>query len=327
MKRREFITLLGGAAVAWPAAAAAQQSERTRRIAMLMARIPTSQTYQAALVQGLRDLGWIVDRNITIEHRWVAADAERLRGDAEALVALNPDVILTDTSPSVAALQRATRSVPVVFMRLTDPLGQGFVASLARPGGNATGFTDFEPAITGKWVELLKEMAPGITRVALLHNPQTAPYSRYFLPPFEAAARKNGIEPISVPVRNVAELEASMTVQGREAGGAFVAQADSFVSLHRGLIIAAAAHHRLPAIYSSQSYSRAGGLMSYGSVAVEMYRQGALYVDRILKGVDPADLPVQAPTKFELVINVGTAKMLGLDIPPGLLATANDVIE
>jgi putative ABC transport system substrate-binding protein len=327
MKRRAFITLLCGAAVAWPAAAAAQQGERTRRIAMLLARTSNSQAYYVALVQGLRDLGWIPDRNITIEHRWASAEAERLRGDAEALVALKPDVIVTDASPSVAALQRATRSVPIVFMRLTDPVSQGFVAGLARPGGNVTGFTDFEPAIAGKWVELLKEMAPGITRVALLHNPQTAPFSRYFLPPFEAAARKNGIEPIAAAVRDLTELETSMTIQGRHAGGAIVAQADTFVSMHRSLIIAAAAHYRLPAIYSSQSYPRAGGLMSYGSIAVEMYQQAALYVDRILKGANPAELPVQAPTKFELVINLRTAKALGLESSPTLLSSANEVIE
>jgi putative ABC transport system substrate-binding protein len=240
---------------------------------------------------------------------------------------LLPDVLVGDSSPATAAILAQTHTIPTVFTRVTDPKGQGFVDSLARPGHNATGFTNFEEAMTGKWLELLKEIAPGLTRVALIYNPDTAPFTQSFLPAFEAAARLNAVRPIAAAVRNVTELEAVISEQGSEPGGSLVAQTDAFITLHRDLIISGAARQRLPVIYPVRQFVEAGGLVSYGNRAVDMYRGAATYVDRILRGAKPADLPVQLPTNFELAINLKTAKAIGLTVPPTLPASADEVIE
>jgi len=328
MRRREFITLLGGAA-AWPLAARAQP-ERVRRIGVLWGVAPETarfMTFRMAFTQVLRDRGWTEERNIRIDHRWSVIDADRLRAYAIELIGLAPDVLVGDSSPSTAALLGHTQTIPVVFARVTDPEGQGFVDSLARPGHNATGFTNFEHTMVGKWVDLLKEIAPGITRVALIYNPQSAPFTRSFLPAFEAAARSKAVKPIAAAVHDAAELETFIADQGREPGGSLVGQTDAFLTIHGDLIVAAAARQRLPAVFPVRGFAEAGGLISYGNRPVDMYRGAATYVDRILRGAQPAELPVQLPTTFELVINLNTAKALGLTIPPNLLALADEVIE
>jgi putative ABC transport system substrate-binding protein len=250
-----------------------------------------------------------------------------LRAYAIELAGLLPDVLVGDSSPATAAILAQTHTIPTVFTRVTDPKGQGFVDSLARPGHNATGFTNFEETMTGKWLELLKEIAPGLTRVALVYNPDTAPFTQSFLPAFEAAARLNAVRPIAAAVRNVTELEAVISEQGSEPGGSLVAQTDAFVTLHRDLIISGAARQRLPVIYPVKQFVEAGGLVSYGNRSIDIYRGAATYVDRILRGAKPADLPVQLPTNFELAINLKTAKAIGLTVPPTLLASADEVIS
>jgi putative tryptophan/tyrosine transport system substrate-binding protein len=330
VKRREFITLLGGAAAVLPVAARAQQIDRVRRVGVLWGLAPetaASLSYRMAFTQVLRDLGWTEERNLRIDHRWSVTDPDRLRDYATELVTLSPDVLVGDSSPSTAALLGQTRTIPIVFTRVTDPQSQGFVESLARPGRNATGFTNFEDTMAGKWLELLKEIAPGITRVALIYNPQTAPFTQAFLPTFETAARTNAVKPIAAAVHDTAELDTFIAEQGHEPGGSLIAQTDAFVTIHRDLIIAAAARHRLPAVYSGRQFAEAGGLVSYGNRTLEMYRGAAAYVDRILRGAKPADLPVQLPTNFELVINLKTAKALDLSVPATLLARADEVIE
>jgi putative tryptophan/tyrosine transport system substrate-binding protein len=330
VKRRDFIMLLGGATVAWPLATRAQQSERMRRVGVLWGLAPETRvflSYRMAFTQVLRELGWSEERNLRLDHRWSVTDPDRLNAYAAELIALAPDVLVGDSSPATAALLRQTQAIPLVFARVTDPRGQGFVDSLARPGRNATGFTNFEDTMGGKWVELLKEIVPGISRVALIYNPQTAPFTRSFLPSFETSARSNGLKPIAAVVHEPAQLETLIAEQAREPGGGLIAQTDAFVTLHRDLIIAAAARHRVPVIYPSRQFVEAGGLMSYGNRSVEMYRGAASYVDRILRGAKPTDLPVQAPTTFELLINLKTAKALGLDVPWFLQQRADEVIE
>ena len=330
MKRREFMALLGGAAAAWPLAARAQQRERVRQIGVLMAGANSDLDEQfrlTAFQNGLRGLGWVQGHNIQIDIRKTAGKAERFRPYAVELVAAKPDVLMADTSPSTAALQRETHTIPIVFVRVSDPVGQGFVADMARPGGNITGFINYEPAMSGKWVDLLKEAVPNIKRVALIYNPQTAPYTPSFLPIFEAAARGHGLTLVNAPVRDTGELEATIATQGSEPGGGLILQTDSFLVVHRDLIAVSAARHRLPTIAVVRVFAASGCLISYGVEASSMYRGAATYVDRILRGAKPVDLPVQGPIKYELVINLKTAKALGLEVPPTLLARADEVIE
>ena len=279
-----------------------------------------AQSMATALHEGLRELGWVNGRNLQIDHRWAAGNPERAATFAKELVALKPEVIVAHTTPSVIALRKQTDTIPIVFVQISDPIGAGFITNLARPGGNITGFTNFESAMVGKWVEMLKEIAPSISRVAFLFNPQTAPYvTRYYQGPLEASARSLGLQPLASPVHDAAKIESAIVAFGREPGGGFIVMPDSFNIVHRNQIIALAAKHRLPAISPYRFMAQEGGLMAYGVEPVELFRRAAAYVDRILKGSKPAELPVQAPTKFELVINLKAAKALGLTVPPTLL--------
>ena len=329
--RREFIILLGGAAAAWPLAAPAQQAEHVRRIGVLMPFAegdPETQLRVTALRQGLAQLGWNEGRNLLIEHRWAtASDADSTRRLAKELVDLQPDLILTDTTPLTAAALQHTRTIPVVFVQIGDPVGSGFVASIPRPGGNATGFNNMQGPMSSKWVELLREIAPRTARVAILFNPATAPYAQIFLDPFEAATASIGLAAVASPIRDMSEIETVIAAFAREPNGGVIVLPNQFMLAHRDLIIALAARHRLPAVYPFRYFTVSGGLMSYGNVAADAYRQAAAYIDRILRGAKPADLPVQAPVKFELVVNLKTAKALGLDVPATLLARADEVIE
>ena len=331
MRRRQFITLLGGAAAAWPLTARAQQGERMRRIGVLMAhaeRDPEFQTYVDAFLEGLQKLGWTEGRNIRIDIRWGALDDAELRQRlAKELIELHPDLILTQNTPPTASMLQQTRTIPVIFVIVTDPVGSGFVASLARPGGNATGFTIMEPTMSGKWLELLKEIAPRVTRAAFLFNPATAPYVSYYLNPFNAAASSLGLEAIAAPVHDTSEIETVIAAHAREPNGALIVIPDGFLNVHRAEIIILAARYRLPAVYPWRFFAEAGGLLSYGSEQRDEFLLAASYADRILKGEKPSELPVQAPVKFELVINLKTAKALGLEVPPTLLASADEVIE
>jgi ABC-type uncharacterized transport system substrate-binding protein len=327
--RREFITLLGGAAT-WPLAARAQQPAKMRRIGVLAPGTDDDTDQQSRLKMfrdALQGMGWTNGRNVRIEIRLAGGSTERFQTYSAELVAANPDVLLADATPSTAALQRETRTIPIVFARVTDPVGQGFVASMARPGSNVTGFTNFERDIGGKWLELLKEAVPGTKRVAVIYNPQTAPFTGFFQQSIEAAARANGVALVDAPVRSVSQLEATIAVQGSEPGGGLVLHTDSFLVVHRDLIAGSAAYHRLPTIGPARAFSASGCLISYAVDVSSMYRGAATYVDRILRGEKPADLPVQAPTKFELAINLKTAKALGLEVPATLLARADEVIE
>jgi len=329
MKRREFITLLGGATATWPLAARAQRP--ARRIGVIMGTAESGQEAQArigAFRQGLQRLGWTEGRNVHIDYRYTLGEADRIRMLANEIVALQPDVILFSTGGVTATLQRETETIPIVFVVVPDPVGSGLVESLTRPGGNITGFINNEPSIAGKWVKLLKEIAPHVRRMSLIYNPlasfgNTSPYIDYF----EAAARVLGVEPIATPVRNTAEIESTITALGRDSGVGLIVSSDSFLFIHRGLAISVAARHNVPTIYFARLMVSEGGLISYGIDAVDLYRRAAPYVDRILKGEKPADLPVQAPVKFELVVNLKTAKALGLNVPATLLALADEVIE
>jgi putative tryptophan/tyrosine transport system substrate-binding protein len=328
--RREFIALLGGAAAAWPLAARAQQGERLRRIGVLVAATPDDPEYErrmAAFRQALALSGWTDGRNVQIDTRWATTDAEQVRKQALELAALAPDVILAASgTATVAPLLQATRTVPIVFVVVIDPVGAGFVANLARPGGNATGFLMFEYGLSGKWLERLKQTAPGLKRVAVLRDPTIASGIGQF-GAIQSAAPSLGLEAIPVNVRDEGDLERDITALARSPNGGMIVTSSPEASRHRHLIIALAARHGLPAIYSYRSFAVEGGLISYGPDMVDQYRRAAAYVDRILKGEKAKDLPVQAPTKYELVINVRTAKALGLDLPPALLAGADEVIE
>jgi putative tryptophan/tyrosine transport system substrate-binding protein len=329
VKRRDFIRLLGGAAAAWPLAARAQQGERVRRIGVLMSQAandPEGQARVAALLQGLEELGWNVDRNVQIDSRWAAGDSERFRQYAMELVALAPDVVLASTTPGVRELQQATRTVPIVFVAVADPVAAGFVDSLARPGRNATGFSVFEYGISGKWLELLKEIAPRVTRAAILRDPAIASGIGQ-LAAIQGVAPAFGVELSPLGVRDAGEIERGLTGFVRGSNDGLIVLAAPLTAFHRELIVTLAARHRLPAVYSDRPFVTSGGLVSYGPDRVDQYRRAAGYVDRILKGEKPADLPVQAPTKYELVINLKTAKALGIEMPPTLLARANEVIE
>jgi ABC-type uncharacterized transport system substrate-binding protein len=328
MKRREFITLLGGAVAAWPLAARAQQPERMRRIGVLMnftADDAVSQGRLRAFVQGLQELGWTVGRNLQIDYRWGAGNVERYRTFAVELVALTPDILLTVGAPAVEALQHATRTVPIVFASVTDPVGGGLVASLARPGGNTTGFTLSEYGVSGKWLELLKEIAPRVVRAAVLRDPVAVGIGQFAA--IQAVAPSLQVELIPVDVRDAGEIERAVTAFANRPNGALIVTSSAFTAIHRELIIALARRHQLPAVYPFRYYITSGGLISYGPDPIDQFRLAAGYVDRILKGEKPADLPVQEPTKFELVLNLKTAKALGLDVPPTLLARADEVIE
>jgi putative tryptophan/tyrosine transport system substrate-binding protein len=328
-ERRQFITLLGGAA-AWPLAARAQQNERMRRIGTLTPYAesdPGRVTNLSALRQGLQQLGWMEGRNVQFEHRWPTSDADLTRKLAKEVVDLRPDVILTDTTPVTAAALHETSTIPIIFVQVGDPVGSGFVASFPRPGGNATGFNSLPLTITSKWLELLKEIAPRTIRVMLLFNPPTSPYAQGFFDPFKMAGSSIGVEAIASPVHDTSEIEPVIAAFAHEPGGGLVVLPSNFMLTHRDSVIALAARHRLPAVYAFRHNVESGGLMSYGSVVADAYRQAATYLDRILRGAKPADLPVQAPTKYELVINLKTAKALGLEVPPTLLARADEVIE
>src|SRR5262245_52091738 len=327
IKRRKFITLIGGA-VAWPLAVRAQQ-ERMRRIGVLMnlaERDPEGHARIGALREGLAKLGWTEGRELQIEYRWFAGDPDRARAYAAELVKLKPEVIFAGATPSVAVLQRETRSVPIVFAQVADPVGAGFVGSLARPGGNITGFASFEYAIAAKWLELLKQIAPQVTRVAVIYD-LTNPETKEYLPVIEAAARSFGVQVSISVIRNAAEIERAIEEFTREPNGGLIPLPTPLMAVHRDLIISLAARHRLPNVYAWRYYPMAGGLASYGIDNIELYRRAASYVDRILKGEKPGDLPVQQATKFELVINLKTAKALGLDPPISLLARTDEVIE
>jgi putative tryptophan/tyrosine transport system substrate-binding protein len=330
MRRRDFITLIGGAAASWPLAAPAQQPGRMRHIGTLIGFAESDRDAQSSLAgfrDELRTLGWTEGRNIEMEIRWAGADVESMKRFAKELVALQPDLMFTSTTPATGAMLQQTRTIPVVFVVVGDPVGSGFVTSLAQPGGNVTGFTPIVGSLGGKWVNLLGDIAPRMSRVALVFNPPTAPFVRDYLDPFRAAAASLGVEPIVAPVNDMPELETLFAAQAREPNSGFVVIPDVFTISHRAEIISLAARWRVPAIYWSRSHTEIGGLISYGPYLPDEYRRGASYVDRILKGAKPSELPVQAPTKFELVINLKTAKALGLDVPQSLLATANDVIE
>jgi putative ABC transport system substrate-binding protein len=329
MRRREVITLIGGAAAAWALTAHAQQGERMRRIGVLMIQVsdnPEGQARLAAFAQRLQELGWTVGLNVHIDYRWGAGDADRTRRYAAELVALAPDVILASGTSTVAPLQRVTRTVPIVFGNVVDPVGAGFVESLARPGGNATGFTPYEFGMSGKWLELLKQIAPQMTRAAVIRD-TTQGSGTSQLAAIQAVAPSFGVDVRPVDARDAGQIERDIAVFARGSNGGLIVTASGLSLIHRELIIALAARHRLPAIYPFRYFVTEGGLICYGPDTIDQFRRAAGYVDRILKGDKPADLPVQAPTKYELVINLKTAKALGLDVPPTLLARADEVIE
>jgi ABC-type uncharacterized transport system substrate-binding protein len=328
MRRRKFITLLGGAA-AWPLAARAQQRERMRRVGVLMhlaADDPEGQSRVAAFLQGLQEAGWAVGRNVNIDVRWAAGEADRYRRYAMEIVALTPDVILTSAPPSIRAMQQATRTVPIVFVLVPGAVGTGIVDSLSRPGGNTTGFTSTELGMPVKWLELLKEIAPKMTRAAVLRDAADATAIGQF-GAVKGAAPSFGVEISPIGVANAEEIERGITAFAREPNGGLIVLPVPTTVIHRTLIIKLAAQHRLPAVYNSRFWIAEGGLVSYGPDVLDQYRRTAGYVDRILRGTKPVDLPVQQPVKFELVINLKTAKVLGLDVPATLLARADEVIE
>jgi putative tryptophan/tyrosine transport system substrate-binding protein len=330
MRRREFITLLGGM-VAWPFAVRAQQGERIRKIGVLMG-IAESNPQSAPRVKGMREelrqLGWTEGHNLQMDFRWAAGDPKQVMALARELVDRQPDLIIAQGTPTTAALLQQTSTIPIVFVQVADPITSGFIQSFARPGGNATGFTNFEySTIAEKWLEMLKQIAPRLTRVAVLFNPETAAYSRHFLSSMEVAGSSLGLQPIPTPIRTPVDIEQALNASVRESDSALAVLPDIFTGAHLLPIIAGAARHRLPAMYPFRIFAESGGLISYGSEPDDLYRRAVGYVDRILKGSKPADLPVQAPTKFELVINLKTAKTLGLTVPPTLLARADEVIE
>jgi putative ABC transport system substrate-binding protein len=328
MRRRDFITLLGGAASAWPLAARAQQGERMRRIGVLMsvADGPEGKARLGAFLEGLQQLGWTDGRNVRIDQRWGAGDAERARKYAAELVALGADVILASGDHSVVGSRQATRTVPIVFTTVADPVGTGYVESLARPGGNMTGFTLFEYSTSGKWLELLKDIAPGVKRVGVMREAGTATGTGFFAA-IQAAAEAPGVELSPIGVGDAGEIEGGIAAFARSPNGGLIVTGSAQTAVHSNLIVTLAARHKLPAVYFARFVVAAGGLISYGPDFLDVHRRPAAYVDRILKGEKPADLPVQAPTKYELVINLKTAKALGLEVPATLLARADEVIE
>jgi ABC-type uncharacterized transport system substrate-binding protein len=330
IRRREFITI-GAAAVAWPLAARAQQPSRMRRVGVLMAfdeNDPEAKTYLSAFAQGLAELGLTDGGNLRMDLRWGAGNVDRMRMSARELLDLHPDVILAHGTPATAAFQRETRTIPIVFASVSDPVGEGFVASLPRPGGNITGFISQEAMMAGKWLELLTEIAPGVKLVAAMFNPDTAPSGgQYVLPEFEAAARSFKVALITAPIHSDAEIETVITSLGREPGGGLVVPPDTFVESHRAAIISVAARSNVPTVYPDSVWARDGGLLSYGPDRRDIFRRSAAYAARILGGAKPSELPVQLPTKFEMVVNLKTAKALGLAVPPSIRLRADLVIE
>jgi putative tryptophan/tyrosine transport system substrate-binding protein len=330
MRRREFISLIGGAVAAWPLAARAQQGERMRRIGVLVGLFeddPDTKVRLAGFQQGLERLGWSEGRNVHIDYRFAPAGA-RAQVLAKELVSLQPDVIVSQASPATGALQRETRTIPIVFVGVADPIGSGFVASLARPGGNITGFLLFEASITGKWLAMLKDIAPNLSRVTLVINPKSAPYYEFYLHAAQAAASSLGLELVLGSIDNAAaDIERAFGAFARTPNGGVILPPDTNTIVHRDLLIALAARHRLPTVYSDRLFVTAGGLFCYSTDRADQFRHAASYVDRILKGTRPADLPVQVPTKYETVVNLKTAKALGLTVPPALLVAADEVIE
>jgi putative ABC transport system substrate-binding protein len=330
MRRRDFVALLGGAALASPVAARAQQPGRMRRVGVLMGVAesdPEGQARIAAFRQGLSDLGWADSRNLRIEYRWAAGDADRIRAYAAELVALAPDVLVGNGAPVLTALRDATRSIPIIFVLVNDPVGQGFIPNLARPGGNITGFSFLEYSMVGKSLEMLRQLAPNVHRVAIMFNPATAPHYTVFLRSFETVPPPSPLEIKATPVGTEADIEQAVAKLAKEPGGGLLVPPDTFTVVHRDLVISSAAQHRVPAIFTYRQFVREGALISYGPETTDIFQRSASYVDRILKGANPGDLPAQAPTKFELAINVRTARTLGLDVPPTLLALADEVIE
>ncbi len=328
MSRRDFVVFLGGA-LAWPLVARAQQGERMRRIGVLSslaADDPEAAARNAAFLQTLQELGWTDGRNVRIDYRWSAGDAERIRKHAGELLAFAPEVILANGTSAVVLLQQVTRSVPIIFVQVTDPVGAGIVESLAQPGGNATGFTLFEYSTSGKWLELLKQIAPAVTRAAVLRDPSIATGPGQFAA-IQSVAPSFGVELRPVDIRDAGEVERAITAFARGPNGGLIVSSGGFAFVHRERIIALAAQYRLPAVYPYRSLVTSGGLISYGTDSIDSYRRAAGYVDRILKGERTADLPVQAPVKYDLAINLKTAKALGLDVPPMLLARATEVVE
>lgn len=329
MRRRDIIALAGVTA-AWPLAARAQQADQMRRIGVLMsiaASEPGAQARVASFRKGLQELGWAEGRNIRFDIRWASFDEALMQRFAKELVALQPDLILSHNTPTTAALLQQTRTIPIVFAVVSDPVGSGFIASFPRPGGNVTGFTNIEPTMAGKWLELLKEIAPRVTRVAFLFNPATAPYAEYYVSPLEAAAASFSLEAIAAPVRDTSELESAIAAHAGAPNSGLVVMPDSFLITHRAEITSLAARYRLPAVYPFRTFIELGGLLSYGNDLLDGFRRAAMYADRILKGATPSELPVQAPDKFELVINLKTAKALGLDVPVNLQLRADKLIE
>ena len=331
MQRREFITLLGGAAAAWPRATRAQQPDRMRRVGVLTAfdeNDPRTRVWLSRFTLGLGEVGWMDGRNVRMDIRWAAGNFDTMQVFAKELVELQPDVIFAATTSATIALHRNTRTIPIVFALVSDPVGERFVASVARPDGNITGFSNVEPTMAGKWLELLAEMSPGIKRAAIMFNPDTATYGRsYFLPSFEASARSLKVEPIAARVHSAAEIETVMASLGREPRGGLVVLPDSFVTANRAQIISLAARSNVPTVSNDDIFARDGGLLSYGANTADEFRRAALYVDRILRGAKPAELPVQYPTKYEMVLNAKTAKALGLAVPPSIELRADEVIE
>jgi putative ABC transport system substrate-binding protein len=330
MQRRSFITLLGASAVAWPLGAVAQQPDRVRRVGVLMGwdeNDPEAKFWLSGFTKGLAELGWTEGRNLRIEIRWAPGDLDKMRIFAKELIALNPDVILANSTPVARALYRETRTTPIVFVIVSDPVGEGFIASVPRPGGNVTGFVHNEPSLGGKWVELLTEIAPAVRRVAAMFNPDTAPYAlSYYLPSFEAAARTLNLAAIAAPVHNDADIEAVVTSLGREYGG-LVVLPDNFMDIHRAAIITQAARNNVPAVYQIPVFVKDGGLLSYGTDFQDIFYRSAAYVHRILRGEKPGELPVQLPVKFVMALNSRTARALGLTVPPSILLRTDEVIE
>jgi len=328
MRRREFITLLGGAAASWPLAARAQQGDRVRRIGALMPydeNDPEGKRRYSAFTNALAGLGWTEGRNVRIDLYWAGADIDRMRALALELVGLQPDIIVTNGTPPTVAVQRETGTIPIVFANVADPVATGIVPRLDRPSGNVTGFANNEASLGGKWLELLSEIAPGLKRAAIMFNPETLP--SLYVPSFETAARSLKVAPIIAHIHSDGEIEMAITALGREPGGGLVVMGDAFTFAHRAPIMLAAARNNVPAVYSVSNYARDGGLLSYGSDQVDAWRRAATYVDRILRGEKPGDLPVQVPTKFEMIVNLKTAKALGLTVPSSILLSANEVIE
>ena len=329
MERREFITLLGGAAVTWPLAARAQQPDQMRRIGGLMGSTendPESQARIVVLLQRLRELGWNDGGNVRLDFRFAGSDPERMLAYAREVAGLAPDVILVQSNPGLAALRQVTRTIPTVFVQVADPVGSGFITSLARPGGNATGFTNFEPSMGGKWLEVIKEIAPGVTRAAVMLHPETAAHVA-MLRAAEAASRSFGIAVTSAGVHDSAEIERAVVAFATEPNGGLIVLPHIITAGHRVVIAELALRHRLPSVSAFRFMAEAGGLISYGINAVDLFRRAAAYIDRILRGAQPGELPVQAPDKFELVINLKTATALGLTVPPTMLGRADEVIE